>query len=109
MRAGPIFRMPSSPAVVTPEIVRKVAELARLKLPAADLPRSTEQLSRIVAYIDQLRQIPEEAFAVSRSAAATPVREDLARDGRGVEALAGNAPRQMHGYGVVPRVVGSGS
>jgi len=101
--------MSSSSSVVTPEVVRKVAELARLRLPAEDLPRWTQQLSRIVGYIEQLRQIPEEAFAAPGAAPATPVRDDASREGMGNEALAANAPRQMHGYGVVPRVVGSGS
>ena len=99
---------PSS-AVVTPEVVRKVAELARLRLPEEDLPLWTGQLSRIVGYIDQLRQIPEEAFAAPSGVHATPVRDDVPRPGRGAEALARNAPPQAHGYGVVPRVVGTGS
>jgi aspartyl/glutamyl-tRNA(Asn/Gln) amidotransferase C subunit len=101
--------MPSPSSVVTPEVVREVAALARLRLPAADLPLWTGQLSRILGYIEQLRQIPEEAFAAPRSSAATPAREDVPREGRGAEALAANSPAQVHGYGVVPRVVGSGS
>ncbi len=100
--------MPPSSAVVTPAIVRKVAELARLRLPEADLPLWTEQLSRVLGHIEQLRQIPEGAFAEAAVAPATPVRDDAPRDGNGAEALARNAPRQVHGYGVVPRVVGSG-
>jgi aspartyl-tRNA(Asn)/glutamyl-tRNA(Gln) amidotransferase subunit C len=101
--------MPSSSDVVTPGVVRKVAELARLRVPEPDLPLWTEQLSRILGHIEQLRQIPEEAFAVPAGSPATPVREDAPRDGKGAEALARNAPRQAHGYGVVPRVVGSGT
>jgi aspartyl-tRNA(Asn)/glutamyl-tRNA(Gln) amidotransferase subunit C len=101
--------MSSSSSVVTPDVVRDVAGLARLRLPEAELPRWTEQLSRIVAYIEQLRQIPESALAGPAEGFETPAREDVSRDGKGEEALAANAPRRMHGYGVVPRVVGSGS
>ena len=101
--------MSSSSPVVTPEVVRKVAELARLRLPEADLPLWTGQISRVIAHIEQLRQIPEEAFAAPADGSATPVREDAPRDGHGAEALAANAPRLVHGYGVVPRVVGAGS
>jgi len=36
--------MASPPSVVTPEVVRKIAELARLRLPESELPRWTEQL-----------------------------------------------------------------
>jgi aspartyl-tRNA(Asn)/glutamyl-tRNA(Gln) amidotransferase subunit C len=101
--------MPPSSSVVTPEVVRQVAGLARLRLPQDELGRWTEQLSRIVGYIEQLRQIPEEVFAVPRGAPATPARDDTPRDGRGAEALAANSTRRTHDYGVVPRVVGSGS
>jgi aspartyl-tRNA(Asn)/glutamyl-tRNA(Gln) amidotransferase subunit C len=101
--------MTTARSVVTVEVVRKVADLARLRLPDEDLPRWTEQLSRILAYIDQLAAIPESAFGPSRPGPATPVRPDAPVDGGGLEALEANAPRQVHGYGVVPRVVGSGS
>ena len=98
--------MPSPTSVVTPEVVRKVAELARLRLPESDLPLWTEQLSRIVGYIDQLQQIPEEAFDAPEPEPPTPLRPDVPRDGDGALALEINAPRLLHGSGVVPRVVG---
>ncbi len=85
-----------------------MAELARLRLPEQELARWSEQLSRIVAYIDQLAAIPEEAFGPASAAPATPVRADVPREGGGAEALGANAPRLSHDYGVVPRVVGTG-
>ncbi|HEY3205263.1 MAG TPA: Asp-tRNA(Asn)/Glu-tRNA(Gln) amidotransferase subunit GatC [Thermoanaerobaculia bacterium] len=100
--------MTSDSSVVTPEVVRRVAELARLRLPESELSRWTEQLSRIVGYIDQLKQISEEAFAAAPAEPATPLRNDEPRPGDGDLALESNAPRRLHGYGVVPRVVGSG-
>ncbi len=100
--------MASSSAVVTPEVVRRVAELARLRLPETELPLWTEQLSRIVGYIDQLEQIPEGAFGAGQAGAPTLLRADEPRPGGGEKALEENAPRLSHGYGVVPRVVGSG-
>ncbi|HTR04894.1 MAG TPA: Asp-tRNA(Asn)/Glu-tRNA(Gln) amidotransferase subunit GatC [Thermoanaerobaculia bacterium] len=101
--------MPSDRPVVTPEVVRKVGELARLRVPEEELGRWAGQLSRIVGYIDQLAAIPEEAFGTAPPSAATPLRADVPRPGFGEEALAENAPRRLHGYGVVPRVVGAGS
>lgn len=101
--------MTSERPVVTPAVVRKVAELARLRVPDEDLTRWAGQLSRIVGYIDQLAAIPEEAFAAAAPAGATPVRPDVPRPGEGEAALEANAPRRLHGYGVVPRVVGAGS
>lgn len=101
--------MSSAPPVVTPETVREIASLARLRLPEQDLAQWSTQLSRIVGYIDQLKQIPAEAFGEPASPPETPLRDDVPRPGHGVEALEANAPRRMHGYGVVPRVVGQGS
>jgi aspartyl-tRNA(Asn)/glutamyl-tRNA(Gln) amidotransferase subunit C len=101
--------MPSSSSVVTPEVVRDVAGLARLRLPESEVPRWTEQLSRIIGYIEQLRQIPQEAFAAPRVAPATPARDDTPTDGQGKAALEANSPRLMHDFGAVPRVVGSAS
>ncbi len=86
-----------------------MAELARLRVDESDLGRWAGQLSRIVSYIDQLSAIPEEAFGAAAPGPATPVRPDEPRPGHGEEALEANAPRRLHGYGVVPRVVGSGS
>lgn len=101
--------MTSDRPVVTPAVVARVAQLARLRLPEGDLEKWSGQLSRIVSYIDQLAAIPEEAFGAAPAGTATPVRPDEPRPGGGEQALESNAPRQLHGYGVVPRVVGPGS
>jgi aspartyl-tRNA(Asn)/glutamyl-tRNA(Gln) amidotransferase subunit C len=101
--------MSSDSPVVTPEVVREIAALARLRVPDAELGVWSRQLSRIVEYIGQLEQIPESAFQKPAPGPPTPLRDDAPRPGHGDEALAANAPRQMHGFGVVPRVVGQGS
>jgi aspartyl-tRNA(Asn)/glutamyl-tRNA(Gln) amidotransferase subunit C len=88
-------------------VVRHVASLARLELPESELTRLTEQLSRIVSYIDQLKEIPEEALGAG-APEATPLRVDEPVPGDGPKALEMNLPRSLHGYGVVPRVVGEG-
>src|SRR5262249_8833844 len=121
-KGATILRMSSAPPVVTPgtpgtasqspigpETVRAIAALARLRLPEEDLGLWSRQLSRIVEYIDQLKRIPEEAFGDPVSGPATPLRDDSPRPGHGAEALEANAPRLLHGYGVVPRVGGQGS
>ncbi|HEY7113959.1 MAG TPA: aspartyl/glutamyl-tRNA amidotransferase subunit C [Thermoanaerobaculia bacterium] len=102
--------MASERRAVTLEIVRNVAQLSRLSLPEAELSRWTEQLGRIVSYIDQIEAIPEDAGGdeTPDGVPPTPVREDEPRPGYGPEALEGNAPRRFQGFGVVPRVVGGG-
>ena len=98
--------MSSHSSAVTPDIVRRIAALARLRVPDDELPVWTRQLDRIVSYIDQLREIPETGAAARDAAAATPLRPDSPRDGAGNRALAENAVECAHGFGVVPRVVG---
>ena len=105
---GPkILGMPSNSSPVSPDVVRKVAALARLSVPEEDLPVFAQQLARIVSYIDQLKEIPEEALGPP-ALVPTPLRADEPMPGGGLEALEGNLPRSLHGYGVVPRVVGEG-
>jgi aspartyl-tRNA(Asn)/glutamyl-tRNA(Gln) amidotransferase subunit C len=95
----------SSP--VDEAVVRHVASLARLDVPESDLPRLTGQLARIVSYIDQLKEIPEEDLGPLVTEVSVP-RLDEAVAGGGQQALETNAPRTLHGYGVVPRIVGDG-
>jgi aspartyl-tRNA(Asn)/glutamyl-tRNA(Gln) amidotransferase subunit C len=97
--------VPSESSPVDPGVVRKIAALARLTVPDAELALWTEQLGRIVSYIDQLKELPESGFGAG-AAAPTPLRSDAAAEGSGMRALEQNAPRLLHAYGVVPRVVG---
>ena len=98
--------MPPRPSTVTPEVVRRIAALARLRVPETELPVWARQLDRIVSYIDQLKELPEEAATSLDASPATPFRSDVPRPGRGDRALAENAAVSAHGFGVVPRVVG---
>ena len=86
-------------------VVRHVAALARLEVAEAELGRLTEQLAGIVSYIDQLKEIPEEALGASEPDP-TPLRRDNPVPGDGSKALEANLPKSLHGYGVVPRVLG---
>jgi aspartyl-tRNA(Asn)/glutamyl-tRNA(Gln) amidotransferase subunit C len=99
----------SSP--VGPEVVRKVAALARLRLPEEDLSAWTGQLGRILSYIGQLERVPAADLGGPGPGTpdlhATPLRQDRSEAGGGAEALAANEPHLVHGYGSVPRVVGS--
>jgi aspartyl-tRNA(Asn)/glutamyl-tRNA(Gln) amidotransferase subunit C len=97
-----------SDRAVTPVVVRKVALLARLRLPEEEIPLWSDQLSRIVSYIDQIERIPEEGPTAESAVPPTPLRPDEPRPGGGRTALEANAARQVDGFGVVPRVVGSG-
>jgi aspartyl/glutamyl-tRNA(Asn/Gln) amidotransferase C subunit len=99
--------MPPASSPVSPDVVRKVAALARLSVPESELSVWTEQLGRIVSYIDQLKQLPEGPVQDASAAPATPLRPDEPEPGCGRQALEENA-RLLHEHGVVPRIVGGG-
>ena len=95
----------SSP--VGPEVVRKVAALARISVPESDLPAWSEQLGRIVSYIDQLKELSEEGIG-EPEVGPTLLRPDEPVAGAGLQALEENT-RLAHGHGIVPRIVGGGA
>lgn len=105
-RSLTIVGMASPPSPVSPDVVRKVAALARLSVPEPELPLWTEQLGRIVSYIDQLKQLPEAGLDESIQSSATPLREDEPAAGGGLRALRENA-HLLHDHGSIPRVVGA--
>jgi len=92
---------------ISPEQVRWVANLARLELGDADLAKMTEQLSAILAYVDQLKQVPTDGveplahplkvhnvFRADEPGSSLPVNEALA-----------NAPDRRGDYFGVPAVL----
>jgi aspartyl-tRNA(Asn)/glutamyl-tRNA(Gln) amidotransferase subunit C len=92
---------------LTADQVRWVAQLARLELSEAELERMTRQLSAIVDYVNQLRQVDTEGveplahplavqnvFRADEPAPSLPVDEALA-----------NAPERQGGFYVVPAVL----
>lgn len=97
--------MSSESSPVAPEVVLKVAALARLRVSEADLPAWTRQLGRILSYIGQLERIEEKPSRGEGLLPATPVRADVPVEGGGAKALESNGTAMVHGYGSVPRVV----
>ncbi len=87
--------------------VRKTADLARLRLTPEESAAYSGQLDRILNYVSQLDEVdtsqvepaahPHEVFDVTRP--------DEPRDGFGVDAALGNAPRRAGDQFMVPKVV----
>ena len=93
---------------ITREDVAKVALLARLELSDEQLDRMTEQLSKIVSYVDQLAEV--DTTEVEPMAHAVEVFNVLAKDQVGPslprdDALA-NAPHRNDEAYLVPAVLG---
>lgn len=92
---------------VTRDEVRRMARLARLHLADEELPRLEAELSRIVAYVDELGGVDvsgvSEAPGVGPGVA--PLRDDQPRPGLSREAALAEAPRTSDGAFAVPEFV----
>jgi aspartyl-tRNA(Asn)/glutamyl-tRNA(Gln) amidotransferase subunit C len=88
--------------------VRKVARLARLALPEERVPAMAQEMSAILAWIEQLNEVDVEGVEPMTSAvegAGLPMRADVVTEGDDPARVLKNAPKSEDGFFVVPKVV----
>jgi len=87
--------------------VAHIATLARIRLSDAELEPLANELSHILTWFEQLNEVDTCGVApmASVAAASVPMRDDAVTDGARREEILGNAPRAMHGFFAVPKVV----
>ena len=90
---------------LTLEDVRKIANLARLRLSPDDEQKFAGQLARIIDYIDQLQDYEAVADVVAGFAA--PESEDRPRECLPRDVFLANAPSSLDGFLLVPEVKGA--
>lgn len=83
----------------------RIAALANLEFDEPGLERMASEMTKILSYIDQLRDAEVEDVAATASIA-TPMRADEPRPSLDREAVAANAPAWRDGFFVVPKVIG---
>lgn len=87
------------------EEARRIAALARLDFDDAGLDRMAGEMTKILSYIDQLRDV--DVAAAGEASGATPLRPDVVREAAtDLERVATNAPSWRDGHFVVPQVIG---
>ena len=89
------------------DTARKVARLARIAVPEADLPKLAEQLSGILGFMEQLNEV--DVTGVAPMVSVTPMRlkrraDEVTAGGIAAQVLA-NAPDAREGFFAVPKVV----
>jgi aspartyl-tRNA(Asn)/glutamyl-tRNA(Gln) amidotransferase subunit C len=84
---------------------RRIAALAHLEFDDPALDRMASEMTKILTYIDQLREVDVEGFE-ARDATVTPFRNDEPHAGVDRELVARNAPAWRDGLFVVPKVIG---
>lgn len=89
------------------ETARRVAKLARIRVPNANLPQLAEQLSGILSFMEQLNDVDVEGIEPMTSV--TPMRlkrrVDGVTDGNIQARILANAPDAREGFFAVPKVV----
>ncbi|WP_304169784.1 Asp-tRNA(Asn)/Glu-tRNA(Gln) amidotransferase subunit GatC [Phenylobacterium aquaticum] len=87
--------------------VRKVARLARIAEPEEKLESLAQELSGIMAWIEQLAEVDTDGVEPMTSAVAValPLREDVVTEGGDAAKVLSNAPKSIGGFFVVPKVV----
>jgi aspartyl-tRNA(Asn)/glutamyl-tRNA(Gln) amidotransferase subunit C len=111
------------------EEARRIADLAHLEFDDAGLDRMAAEMSKILGYMDQLKEVEIEGFSVPRFLDSSgpddsfpdeprnrgteepawggiPLREDEPRPSTPIELVERNAPAFAHGHFVVPKVIG---
>ena len=85
----------------------RIANLAHLEFDDVGLERMASEMTKILSYIDQLREVDIAGFSETIAAAGTPLRPDVARPSVDRAAAASNAPSfSDDGYFIVPKVIG---
>jgi aspartyl-tRNA(Asn)/glutamyl-tRNA(Gln) amidotransferase subunit C len=86
---------------------RRVAKLARIAVPEADLPALAGELSHIIAFMEQLNEV--DVDGVEPMTSVTPMRlkrrVDGVTDGYQQAKILSNAPDAREGFFAVPKVV----
>ncbi len=99
------------PRQLTPDDVRRVAQLSRLRLTDDEVQRMATELSAVLAYISKLEEL--DVAGVEPMAHAMDMtnvlREDTPSPGRAVDTALANAPAKDPPFFKVPKVLGEGS
>ena len=87
--------------------VRRIATLARIDVPEADLAPLADELSRIMGWIEQLQEVDTTTVAPMTGGTdmRLPWRADVVNDGGKPDDVLANAPDPQGPFFTVPKVV----
>jgi aspartyl-tRNA(Asn)/glutamyl-tRNA(Gln) amidotransferase subunit C len=87
--------------------VRRIAHLARIKLPEAEVPHLASELNAILAFVEELAAV--DVAGVEPMTSVMPMRmkerRDVVTDGDIADQIVANAPASEDHFFVVPKVV----
>jgi len=87
--------------------VKRVAHLARIAVPEADLPKLQGEINAILGFVEQLNEV--DVSGVEPLTSVMPMamkqREDIVDDGEIAAKIVANAPVSEDSYFMVPKVI----
>ncbi|MBI2213582.1 MAG: Asp-tRNA(Asn)/Glu-tRNA(Gln) amidotransferase subunit GatC [Acidobacteria bacterium] len=86
--------------------VRRVAALACLEFEAGGEAQMAEEMSRILDYVDQIRDVPSDPDGSSLQQPPVRLRDDVAGESLPADVVGASAPRFSRGHFIVPKVIG---
>ena len=86
-----------------PSVIHQLANLARLKLTAAEEAEFSEQIPKILAYVDQLKHVDVSTVPADSDQAAQ-VRDDVAQPFTAADEIINQAPTKNDRFWQVPPV-----
>jgi aspartyl-tRNA(Asn)/glutamyl-tRNA(Gln) amidotransferase subunit C len=92
---------------VDPDLVRRIAHLARIKVADDDLPHLAAELNSILDFVEELKEVDVEGVEPMTSVMPMRMKQrlDVVTDGEMAETIAANAPAIEDHYFVVPKVI----
>lgn len=90
------------------EAVKRLANLSRLRIPEETLDDMVGEITKIIGWVEQLQDVNTDGVAPMNSVVEDmklPEREDVITDGNIRDQILANAPEEMDGYFLVPKVV----
>ena len=92
---------------VTPEVVRRIAHLARIAVPEAEVEHLQGELNAILAFVETLSEVDVGDVEPMTSVMPLPMkrRADVVNDGGIAAVVTANAPASEDGFFTVPKVI----
>ncbi|WP_447971705.1 Asp-tRNA(Asn)/Glu-tRNA(Gln) amidotransferase subunit GatC [Nitrospira sp. M1] len=92
---------------ISQEEVEHIALLARLNIPESEKELFSSQLSHILTFVDQLRDVDTDGIPLTATTSqqANVLRDDVQRESLTDEQATANAPQAEDGFFVVPKII----
>ncbi len=90
------------------DMVKRLGILSRLRIPEENADEMVAELTKILGWVDQLKDVDTDGVAPMNSVVEDmklPERQDVVTQGGIQQELLANAPDQTDGYFLVPKVV----